>query len=307
MSAPPGPDQHLARLVTEARNPASRSLDRMSTTQVVELMNAEDSHVAAAVARAIPRIAQAADLVAGSLQAGGRLVYLGAGTSGRLATLDAAECPPTFSTDPEQVITLLAGGDAAITQAIEGAEDDTAGAARDVDAAEVGPRDTVVGLTASGRTPYVVAGLTRARERGARTISVACNAGAEVSAYADVAIEVVTGPEVLSGSTRLKAGTAQKMVCNMLTTAAMVRNGKTFKDLMVDMRPTNSKLLDRARRIVAAAAEVDLAAAGRALDEAGGRTKVAIVMLLTGGDAASAEARLTATDGVVAPALDEVK
>ncbi|KNX38908.1 N-acetylmuramic acid 6-phosphate etherase [Luteipulveratus halotolerans] len=296
-------DPALAGLATEGRNPSSQGLDRMTTAELVALMNAEDAGVASAVAQALPQVTAAVDLVARSIHDGGRLVYIGAGTSGRLALLDAAECPPTFSTDPAQVITLLAGGEQAFTQAVEGAEDDTDAAAQDIDAAGVGPLDTVVGLTASGRTPYVVAGLDRARELGAPTVSISCNAGSVVSGHADVAIEVVTGPEVLTGSTRLKAGTAQKMVCNMLTTASMVRNGKTFKDLMVDMRPTNGKLLDRARRIVAAAADVDVATAGAALDRADGSTKVAIVMLLTGRDARGSQALLAASDGVVSAAL----
>ncbi|AKU14792.1 N-acetylmuramic acid 6-phosphate etherase [Luteipulveratus mongoliensis] len=296
-------DEVLAHLATESRNPASRGLDAMTTTEVVALMNTEDGHVADAVRLVLPQVAAAVDLVAAALREGGRLVYIGAGTSGRLALLDAAECPPTFSTDPNQIITLLAGGERAFVHAVEGAEDDTHAAAVDIETAHVGPSDTVVGLTASGRTPYVIAGLDRAHELGARTVSIACNPDSAVSAHADIAIEVVTGPEVLTGSTRLKAGTAQKMICNMLSTAAMVRNGKTFRDLMVDMRPSNAKLLDRAQRIVAAAAEVDVDTAGEALDAADGRTKVAIVMLLTGSDVAEAEALLDSSNGIVAAAL----
>jgi len=201
--------------------------------------------------------------------------------------------------DPDRVVALLAGGTGAFVTAVEGAEDSAAAAAADVDAAGVDARDTVVGLAASGRTPYVVAGLDRARAWGAATVSVACNAGSEVSAHADVAIEVETGPEVLTGSTRLKAGTAQKLVCNMLSTAAMVRIGKVYRNLMIDMRPTNGKLADRAERIVAAAAEVDRATAAAALAAAGGRAKVATVMLLAGTDAAGAEALLAGAGGAV--------
>lgn len=301
---PSAGDLDLAGLGTEARNPASRGLDRMSTQDLVALMNDQDAQVAGAVRTALPQVARAVDLIADALRAGGRLVYVGAGTSGRLALLDAAECPPTFSTPPQEVVALLAGGDAAFTRAVEGAEDDTAAAARDVDGLQVGSTDVVVGLTASGRTPYVVAALDRARERGAPTVSVACNAGSEVSAHADVPIEVATGPEVLTGSTRLKAGTATKLVCNMLTTGAMVRRGKVFDNLMVDMAPTNAKLVDRARRIVAAAAEVDEPAAQAALDAADGQTKVAIVHLLTGLDPQQARERLAAGQGRVGEAID---
>nr|WP_212755555.1 N-acetylmuramic acid 6-phosphate etherase [Flexivirga aerilata] len=267
---------------TETRNPRSAGMDLMSTHEVLELMNDEDGTVAAAVRTMLPEIAKAVELIADSLREGGRLIYLGAGTSGRLGLLDAVECPPTFDTDPGQVTALLAGGDGAFVQAVEGAEDDTDAAIRDLERLAVGPRDTVVGLAASGRTPYVVAGLRRARELGAHTVAVACNPGSAIGREARVAIEVPTGPEVLTGSTRLKAGTAQKMVCNMLSTAAMVRIGKAYGNLMVDMRPTNAKLVDRARRMVAAATDVDDDTAARALDAAGGRTKVAIVMLLAG-------------------------
>ncbi|WP_392424794.1 N-acetylmuramic acid 6-phosphate etherase [Barrientosiimonas humi] len=289
----------LAALGTEAQDPRTRDLDRLAVAEVLELMNDADATVAGVVRQALPQVAEAVELVAGSFRSAGRLVYVGAGTSGRLALLDAAECPPTFSTPPEQVIALLAGGERAFTTAVEGAEDDSDRAADDVRAAGVGPRDTVVGLSASGRTPYVLAALDEARRLGARTVSVACNRGAAASAHADVAIELPTGAEVLTGSTRLKAGTAQKMVCNMLTTAAMVRTGRVFRNLMVDMAPTNGKLVDRARRIVAAAAEVDEQTADDALRAAGGESKVAIVALLTGAEPADARARLAAADGRV--------
>ncbi|WP_265442768.1 N-acetylmuramic acid 6-phosphate etherase [Flexivirga meconopsidis] len=293
----------LGDLDTETRNPRSSGLDLMSTHQVLELMNDEDQTVASAVRSMLPEIAKAVELIADSLRAGGRLIYLGAGTSGRLGLLDAVECPPTFDTDPGQVTALLAGGDGAFIQAVEGAEDDTDAAARDLERLDVGDRDTVVGLAASGRTPYVVAGLRRARELGAHTVAVACNPGSAIGREARVAIEVPTGAEVLTGSTRLKAGTAQKMVCNMLSTAAMVRIGKTYGNLMVDMRPTNAKLVDRAGRIVAAAAEVDAETAARTLDEAGGRTKVAIVMLLAGVDAEQADELLLRGGGSVSSAI----
>lgn len=294
---------NLSSLTTEARNPRTTDLDTMSVGEILEAMNAEDQNVPRAVHDALPDIARAVELITTSLQAGGRLIYLGAGTSGRLGLLDAVECPPTFNTRPEQVRALLAGGEVAFTQAVEGAEDSAEAAIADIDDAHIGPLDTVVGLAASGRTPYVIAGLDHARALGASTVSVACNRPAECSAHADVAIEVETGAEVLTGSTRLKAGTAQKLVCNMLSTAAMVQAGKTYQNLMVDMRPTNAKLADRAERIVAAAAEVDRSAAAAALVSAGGHVKTAIVMLLTGTSQREAAALLRDADGFVRRAV----
>ena len=294
---------NLGELTTEARNPRSAGLDSMDTRQLLELMNDEDATVALAVRDALPEITEAVDLIAESLRSGGRLIYVGAGTSGRLGLLDAVECPPTFDTDADQVTALLAGGQWAFVQAVEGAEDDLDAAAADVDGLAVGSHDTVVGIAASGRTPYVIAGLRRARERGARTVALACNKDSLIGREAKVAIEVATGPEVLTGSTRLKAGTAQKMVCNMLSTAAMVRIGKTYGNFMVDMRPTNDKLVDRARRIVAAATESDEQTAADALTAAGGRTKVAVVMLLAGVDAVHAEELLDKGNGSVSTAI----
>ncbi len=296
---------NLAGLPTEARNPRSSSLDSMSTAEILRLMNDEDQTVAEAVRDCLGAIEQAVDRAAVSLGQGGRLVYAGAGTSGRLGLLDAVECPPTFSTDPTQVVALLAGGDSAFVQAVEGAEDDPTRGAAAVDQLDVGPLDTVVGLAASGRTPYVVGALVRARERGASTVSVACNPESRIGTEADVAIEVVTGPEVLTGSTRLKAGTAQKMVCNMISTTAMVRIGKVYGNLMVDLHPTNAKLVDRSHRIVADATGVDLATATTALRAAGGNSKVAIVMLLAGADAQDAAALLDRSHGRVTGAVTE--
>ncbi|WP_446666435.1 N-acetylmuramic acid 6-phosphate etherase [Flexivirga sp. B27] len=294
---------NLGDLTTEARNPRSAGLDAMDTQQMLELMNDEDQTVAVAVRRVLPEIAKAVEVIASSLRAGGRLIYVGAGTSGRLGLLDAVECPPTFDTDENQVTALLAGGRWAFVEAVEGAEDDTETAAADIDGMQVGPNDTVVGIAASGRTPYVVAGLRRADERGAQTVALACNVGSVIGREANIAIEVATGPEVLTGSTRLKAGTAQKMVCNMLSTGAMVRIGKTFGNFMVDMRPTNDKLVDRAGRIVAAATDSDEQTAARALTAADGRTKVAVVMLLAGVDATAAAKLLDEGSGSVATAI----
>jgi len=295
----------LDRLPTEARNPRTTALDAMPVPDLLAVMNAEDAQVPHAVRTALPAITRAVDVVAGALRAGGRLIYLGAGTSGRLGLLDAAECPPTFGTDPAQVTGVIAGGADAVLAAVEGAEDDGRRAAADLDAVGLEARDVVVGLSASGSTPYVVHGLEHARALGAATISVACNPGALVGRHADIPIEVDTGPEVLTGSTRLKAGTAQKLVCNMISTAAMVRLGKAYENLMVDVRPTNAKLDHRARRIVAEATGEDAATAASALDAASGSAKVAIVMLLTGRGAEDARELLVAADGRVRGALDQ--
>lgn len=293
----------LSALGTESRNDRTAELDRMPVAELLAVMNAEDHSVALSVRDALPQIAAAVELVAASLRRGGRLVYLGAGTSGRIGLLDAVECPPTFGTAPDQVVALLAGGPNAFAVAVEGAEDDPHAAAADLDRIRIEARDTVVGLAASGRTPYVVGGLDHAHSVGAATVSVACNRNAVISGHADVAIEVPTGPEVLTGSTRLKGGTAQKLVCNMLSTAAMVRTGKVYRNLMVDVRPSNDKLVDRARRIVAQAAETDTGTAARALEAAGGHAKTAIVMLLTGTSRDRATALLEGAGGDVRSAV----
>ncbi|WP_127507881.1 N-acetylmuramic acid 6-phosphate etherase [Actinoplanes solisilvae] len=295
--------ENLGTLTTEARNPRTLDLDTLPALRIVEVMNDEDAKVASAVREALPRIAAAVELITAARRAGGRLVYLGAGTSGRLGLLDAVEIPPTFGTEPGEVLGLIAGGERAFTRAVEGAEDDPELAVRELAAAGIGERDVVVGLAASGRTPYVMGGLRHARLVGAATVAVSCNRDAAISALADVAIEVVTGPEVLTGSTRLKAGTATKLVCNMLTTASMVRTGKVYSNLMVDVRPTNAKLVNRAQRIVAEAADVDLDTAARALTEANGNAKTAIVSLLLDTSAAGARDLLEATNGNVRAAV----
>jgi N-acetylmuramic acid 6-phosphate etherase len=293
----------LADLSTEGRNPRTTDLDTWSTADLLAAMNAEDQRVALAVRDALPQITAAVDLVVSARRRGGRLIYLGAGTSGRIGLLDAVECPPTFGTDPGEVLGMIAGGDRAFVRAVEGAEDDPDLAVRELDAVEVGPLDVVVGLAASGLTPYVIGGLRHARSRGAATVAVSCNPGAAISAEADVAVELRTGPEVLTGSTRLKAGTAQKLVCNMLSTASMVRTGKAYGNLMVDVRPTNRKLVDRAQRIVADATGVDRAVADEALAQAGEHAKTAIVMLLAGCSAERAAELLAAADGDVRAAV----
>lgn len=293
----------VSAVTTEQQNPRTRALDAMSVTELLTAMNDEDRRVPVAVAAAIPQIARAVDLAVSALGAGGRLIYLGAGTSGRLGVLDAAECPPTFGTDPGQVRGLLAGGRAAMFEAVENAEDSVAFAVADLQAIELTAADVVVGIAASGRTPYVIGGLDHAREIGAATVALAANAVAEISRHADVAIEVDNGPEVLTGSTRLKAGTSQKLVLNMISTAAMVRLGKVYGNLMVDVRPTNEKLVDRAARIVQAATGCDRSRAESALAEADGHAKTAIVSILCGIDADAARERLADAHGFVRTAV----
>ncbi|MFT3861961.1 N-acetylmuramic acid 6-phosphate etherase [Micropruina sp.] len=284
---------------TESRNPRTATLDAMSITEFLQVMNAEDSRVPAAVADQIPQIARAVELAVAALRAGGRLIYTGAGTSGRLGVLDAAECPPTFGTDPDQVVGLLAGGQQAMFRAVEGAEDSTELGVADLVELGLGGCDVVVGIAASGRTPYVIGGLDHAREVGAATVSIACNPGAEVSSHADVSIELDNGPEVLTGSTRLKAGTSQKLVLNMISTATMVRLGKVYGNLMVDVLPTNEKLVSRAIGIIQAATGCDPECAAQALAEAGNHAKTAIVSILCGVDAQTARARLVEAHGFV--------
>lgn len=302
------PPAAAALWVTEARNPATEQIDTLSTLEVVRLINAEDARVAEAVAVELPQIAVAIDAVAARMRQGGRLIYLGAGTSGRLGVLDASECPPTFGTPPELVVALIAGGERAITEAVEGAEDDAEAGAREIAALAVGPQDSVVGIAASGRTPYVMGGMAEARRRGALVISLATNRPAPLEELAEIAIAPLVGPEVIAGSTRLKSGTAQKMVLNMLSTGVMIRLGKTFSNLMVDVQPTNAKLRARARRIVAQASAsagrpISEEEAGAILEACSGEVKTAIVVLLTQVTPEEARARLAAADGVVRQAL----
>jgi N-acetylmuramic acid 6-phosphate etherase len=268
----------LAALTTEARNPRTQDLDAMSTIELVTAMNDEDRYVAEAVRAELPRIAAAVDAIAARMHKGGRLVYAGAGTSGRLGVLDAAECPPTFSADSGQVVGLIAGGPGAILRAVEGAEDDEALAAADLRALAIGPKDIVVGIAASGRTPYVLGALRAARDVHALTVAVVCNRASAVAAAAELPIEVVTGPEVLTGSTRLKAGTATKLVLNMLSTGAFVRLHKVYGNLMVDLQATNAKLKARAVRIVGQAAGCDEGLAAEVLASCDGDVKAAIVV-----------------------------
>jgi N-acetylmuramic acid 6-phosphate etherase len=268
----------LNHLTTEQRNPHSEAIDSLSALEIVTLMNREDAQVAAAVHAQAATIAAAVDVIVDRIQRGGRLVYLGAGTSGRLGVLDAAECPPTFSTPPGLVRGIIAGGERALTTAVEGAEDHPEHAVQDLQDDSFSARDALVGIATSGRTPYVIGALTYARQIGAFTIGLACNRDSQLEEVSDLMITPVVGPEVLSGSTRLKAGTATKMVLNMLTTATMVRLGKTYGNFMVDMRATNTKLLARARRIVATLADMSEAEAETLLQRCAGEVKTAIIV-----------------------------
>ncbi|MFJ2980727.1 N-acetylmuramic acid 6-phosphate etherase [Curtobacterium sp. NPDC087082] len=289
--------EELQHLATEATDSSLDDIDLVSTLEAAQRMNALDRSVPAALEPCLPAIALAADSIAAAFSRGGRLIYVGAGTPGRLGVLDASECPPTFGTDPAQVVGVIAGGSVALTTAVEGAEDDEAAAVRDLDALGLTADDVVVGISASGRTPYVIAAILEARRRSALSVSVACNPDSAAGREADIAIDVVVGPEFIAGSTRLKAGTAQKLVLNMLTTLAMVRSNKTYGNRMVDVRATNEKLVARSFSLVqdvTGAAPADVAAA---LDAADGEVKTAIAMILTGSSESVVRSRLAAADG----------
>ncbi len=290
--------------VTEGRDAANADLDLRSTAELVRLINAEDARVPAAVGDAMPALAAAVDAIAGLLRAGGRLVYVGAGSSGRLAAVDAAECGPTFNVPDGTVVAIVAGGVNALAVAQEAAEDDDAAGVADVRAASVGPGDAVVALSASGRTPYVVAAAREAQAAGALTVGVICAAGSPLGALVEHEIVAVVGPEIITGSTRMKAGTAQKLILNTISTAVMVRLGKTYGNLMVDVVPSNEKLRARARSAVALATGAADDAVDAALAAAGGDAKVAIVSLLTGLDATAARDRLGAAAGSVRASLE---
>jgi N-acetylmuramic acid 6-phosphate etherase len=293
----------LAKLLTEQRNPVTMDLDRLTTEGVLRLINAQDKLVPLAVEREIPYIAQAVELVVASLHRGGRLIYVGAGTSGRLGVVDASECPPTFGTDPAMVVGVMAGGQAAMFRSQEGAEDNPQQAAKDMDALGVNDKDTVCGIAASRRTPYVVGAVARARELGAKTIYVTTNPRAEFDILVDVAICPEVGPEVLMGSTRMKSGTAQKLVLNMLTTTAMVKLGKVYENMMVDLQLTNQKLVERSKRIIGMATGADYETAAKYLERAGGHVKSAIVMIAAQVDLAEAQRRIEVSGGFVREAI----
>ncbi|MGW2618569.1 N-acetylmuramic acid 6-phosphate etherase [Streptomyces sp. NPDC001500] len=306
MTSSPDPQElraALATLTTEAFRPDLSEIDRLPTLDIARLMNGEDAGVPAAVAAQLPAIAAVIDAVAERMARGGRLVYAGAGTAGRLGVLDASECPPTFGTAPGQVLGLIAGGPSAMVTAVEGAEDAPELAAADLDALSLTPEDTVVGVSASGRTPYALGAVEYARSRGALTVGLACNPGSALAAAADHGIEVVVGPELLTGSTRLKAGTAQKLVLNMISTVTMMRLGKTFGNLMVDVRATNDKLRARSRRIVALATGAADDTVDAALAAADGEVKNAILVVLAGVDGPTAARLLEESGGHLRAAL----
>lgn len=293
----------LLGLGTEMRNPGTMNLDEMTPAEIIATMNREDAGVVAAVAETLPQVARIVEFATQSLRQGGRIIYIGAGTSGRLGVLDAVECPPTFGVTDQEVIGLIAGGEGAFVKAKEGAEDDEEQGGRDLDAVGLTARDTVIGLTASGRTPYVLGALRRAREAGCPTAAISCNRGAQASRLADAAVEVDTGPEVLSGSTRLKAGTAEKMILNMISTASMVGVGKVYQNLMVDVRQTNQKLVCRAEHIVMQSTGCTREEAAQALREAGGEAKPAVVKLLLDTDVDTANRLLEQAEGSVRRAV----
>ena len=293
----------LSRLTTERRNPASANIDSCTTLEMVTIMQQEDSKIASAIEKILPEIARAIDATSQRLENGGHLFYLGAGTSGRLGILDASECPPTYGTDPELVQGLIAGGIPAIFRAQEGAEDNPGLAVHDLKEHGFSAKDVLVGIAASGRTPYVIGGLKYARELGALTIALACSEHAEIAALADIALTPVTGPEVVTGSTRMKAGTAQKLVLNMLSTGTMIKLGKVYGNLMVDVKASNKKLEERAIRIVMEGSGCERTEAEKALKGADGHAKLAILMVVAGVSASEGKALLERTSGHLAAAI----
>ncbi|EOX4454472.1 MULTISPECIES: N-acetylmuramic acid 6-phosphate etherase [Vibrio] len=287
----------LSHLVSEGRNPDTMDIDLLPSLDIVQRINQQDKLVPLAVEKVLPEIAEAVDKITEALKVGGRLFYIGAGTSGRLGVLDASECPPTFGTDPEMVVGIIAGGKEAMFRAKEGAEDDPTLGEQDLKENTLTQRDVVVGIAASGRTPYVIGGLEYANELGATTVALSCNPDSPIADIADIAISPVVGPEALTGSTRLKSGTAQKLVLNMLTTASMIRLGKSYQNLMVDVKATNAKLVARAARIVMQATDCTNQEAKTALKETDYDAKLAILMILTGLDRESATEQLNAKQG----------
>ncbi|PLR36768.1 N-acetylmuramic acid 6-phosphate etherase [Chimaeribacter californicus] len=294
---------NLGTLISETRNPNTLQLDEMTTLEMVTAFNHEDRTVPEAIARVLPQVAEAVDLAAAALRAGGRIIYLGAGTSGRLGVLDASECPPTFGVDHGVVVGLIAGGPGALLKAVEGAEDSLTLGAEDLQAIALAPRDLVVGLAASGRTPYVIGALRYAREAGCATVAISCNPDSPIAREAQVAISPVVGPEALTGSTRLKSGTAQKLVLNMISTGAMVKTGKVYQNLMVDVKATNEKLVDRACRIVVDATGAERREAEQALQQTGFEVKPAILMILAQVSADEARQRLAQHNGYLRAAI----
>lgn len=295
--------QTLSTLITEQRNPNSMHVDSLSALEIVQLMNQEDKQVPLAIEKCLPQIAQAVECVVAAFQQDGRLVYIGAGTSGRLGVLDASECPPTFGVSPEMVKGIIAGGERALRHPIEGAEDSKAQAVIDLQTIQFSSKDVLVGIAASGRTPYVIGALEYAKSLGSVTVSIASNPNSAMANIVDIAIDTVVGPEVLTGSSRLKSGTAQKLVLNMLTTASMILMGKCYQNLMVDVQASNEKLKARAIRIVMQATDCEKALAEETLKLADQNAKLAIMMILSGLDRAQAEALLEKHQGKLQLAL----
>ena len=295
--------QTLSTLITEQRNPNSMHVDSLSALEIVQLMNEEDKQVPLAIEKCLPQIAQAVECIVAAFQQGGRLVYIGAGTSGRLGVLDASECPPTFGVSPEMVKGIIAGGERALRHPIEGAEDSKAQAVADLQTIQFSSKDVLVGIAASGRTPYVIGALEYAESLGSVTVSIASNPNSAMANIVDIAIDTVVGPEVLTGSSRLKSGTAQKLVLNMLTTASMILMGKRYQNLMVDVQASNEKLKARAIRIVTQATDCDKALAEETLKQADQNAKLAIMMILSGLDRAQTEALLEKHQGKLQHAL----
>ncbi|WP_318466569.1 N-acetylmuramic acid 6-phosphate etherase [Photobacterium leiognathi] len=293
----------LTQLVTESRNTASQNIDMLSTVEMLQVINNEDKKVALAVEQVLPEIAQVVDAIAIAFQQGGRLIYAGAGTSGRLGILDASECPPTYGSKPEQVIGLIAGGHQAILKAVENAEDNREMGAQDLIDLNVTEKDVLVGIAASGRTPYVMGAMEYAKSQNAMVACISCNPQSPMAALADVAITPVVGAEVVTGSSRMKAGTAQKLVLNMLTTGAMIRVGKVYGNLMVDVEATNAKLVERQKNIVMQATECSREEAEQALTQCNGHCKTAIVMILAGVDAQTAADLLAKNNGFTRQAI----
>ncbi len=298
------PLSELEQLVSEERNPRTMGIDLMATPEIVATINAEDRLVPEAVGKTLPQVAQAVEAIVAAFNKGGRLVYIGAGTSGRLGVLDASECPPTFGVPPTMVVGLIAGGLGALVSAVEGAEDNAEAGAADLRAIELTAEDVVVGIAVSGRTPYVIGALDYARSLGAVTVGLTCNPASAIAGLADISIAPLVGPEVVTGSTRLKSGTAQKLVLNMLSTASMIRIGKTYQNLMVDVRTSNEKLLARAVRIVMQATDCPEEVAEAALQRTGNEVKLAILVILTGLDVEAARAAMARSGGFLRRALE---
>ncbi|MCY8000469.1 N-acetylmuramic acid 6-phosphate etherase [Bacillus haynesii] len=296
-------NSHLSSLTTERRNERSKRIHQAETIDMLKIMNDEDKTVAEAVQEVLPDVKTAVDYAVGSLKKGGRIIYIGAGTSGRLGVLDAAECPPTFSISPESVIGIMAGGEQALFKAVEGAEDHEAFGRRDLEAVNLSNNDTVIGIAASGRTPYVLGALKYAKETGAKTVALTCNENSAISRAADHSIEVVVGPEVIAGSTRMKAATSHKMILNMISTAAMINMGKVYENLMVDVKVSNNKLKERAIRIIQTVTGVPKEMAAQALEKSNNQVKTAIIMLKINKDAAAAEKLLEKSEGDIEKAL----